>query len=116
MAQQYLHRARMFRNTAIHPSDYSNGEQNLPRYALLTHAIELSLKAFVLHSVATGQPSVNNPSNHDLRGWYKLARTYGLPHEQRIERNIEELHERCRLCKRRPAPRPPRTCRRPRKQ
>src|SRR3979409_801818 len=85
MAQQYLHRARMFKDAAIYLSGYSNGAQNLPRYALLTHAIELSLKAFVLHSVVTGQPSVNKPSNHDLRGWYHLALQHGLKNDPRIE-------------------------------
>ena len=44
--QQYLHRARMFRSAAINLPDYSNGEQYWPKYALLTHAIELALKAF----------------------------------------------------------------------
>jgi hypothetical protein len=36
----------MFRAAAMGLPDYSNGEQFLPKYALLTHAIELSLKAF----------------------------------------------------------------------
>lgn len=78
MAQRYMHRARMFRAAAIRLSDYSNGEQFLPKYALLTHAIELSLKAFALHSMATGKPSGTRPSNHDLRGWYLLALQYGF--------------------------------------
>ena len=64
MAQRYMQRARMFRAAAIRLSDYSNGEQFLPKYAMLTHAIELALKAFALHSVATGKPSGNRPSNH----------------------------------------------------
>lgn len=46
IAQQYLHRARMFRDAARQLPDYSNGEQYWPKYALLTHAFELSLKAF----------------------------------------------------------------------
>jgi hypothetical protein len=44
-AQQYLHRARMFRHAAGELVDYFNGEQYWPKYALLTHAIELALKA-----------------------------------------------------------------------
>ena len=71
-AQRYMHRARMFRNAAMRLVDYSNGEQFLPKYALLTHAIELSLKAFALYLVDAGKP-VSRPSNHDLRGWYQLA-------------------------------------------
>jgi hypothetical protein len=53
MAQHYLHRA-MFQAAAMALSDYSNGEQFLPKYALLTHAIELSSKAFALYSMETG--------------------------------------------------------------
>jgi hypothetical protein len=92
-AQQYLHRARMFRAAAMGLSDYSNAEQNLPKYALLTHAIELSLKAFALYSVETGKPSGNRPSNHDLRGWYDLALSYGLPDTPSVAENIDRLSE-----------------------
>jgi hypothetical protein len=91
-AQQYMHRARMFRAAANSLVDYSNGEQNLPRYALLTHAIELSLKAFALHSVATGKP-YSRRSHHDLRGWYELALEYGLPNDPNIAENINQLHD-----------------------
>jgi hypothetical protein len=91
-AQQYLNRARMFRNAAIELSDYSNGEQNLPKYALLTHAIELCLKAFAFHSEAAGQ-SHSHISNHDLQGWYQLALQYGLPDDLRLAENISRLHD-----------------------
>ena len=93
MAQQYLHRARMFRAAAMSLSDYSNGEQFLPKYALLTHAIELSLKAFALHSVSTGKPAGARPSNHDLRGWYLLALQYGLQDEPSVTDNINLLSQ-----------------------
>jgi hypothetical protein len=66
-AQQYLHRARMFRDAAIKLPDYSNGEQYWPKYALLTHAIELSLKAFAHNSVQNGKPPGQEPKQHDLR-------------------------------------------------
>jgi hypothetical protein len=33
----------MFREAAVRLPDYSNGEQFWPKYALLTHAIELAL-------------------------------------------------------------------------
>jgi hypothetical protein len=93
MAQQYLHRARMFRHAAIRLADYSNGEQFLPKYALLTHAIELALKAFRLHSEATGKPPGIRPSNHDLRGYYDLAIQYGLQDDETIRANIGELNK-----------------------
>ncbi len=91
-AQQYMHRARKFREAAIDLVDYSNGEQFLPKYALLTHAIELSLKAFALYSVAAGKPFRRVP-NHDLRGLYQLAIEYGLRDDPSISDNINRLHE-----------------------
>jgi hypothetical protein len=92
-AQQFMHRARMFRNAAMQLPDYSSGEQYWPKYALLTHAIELSLKAFAQHSVENGKPPHKQPSNHDLREWYDLAVQYGLADEPTISTNIDFLSE-----------------------
>ena len=76
---QYMHRARQFRRAAMQMADYVNGEQFWPKYALLAHAIELALKAFVNHSTSSGTPSGKEPKQHDLLGWYQLAVDYGLP-------------------------------------
>lgn len=92
-AQQYLHRARMFRDAAIKLPDYSNGEQYWPKYALLTHAIELSLKAFARHSIQNGKSPGKEPKQHDLRGWYQLALQYGLPDDPSVADNIDLLNE-----------------------
>jgi hypothetical protein len=92
-AQQYMHRARMFRNSAMDLSDYVNGEQNWPKYALLTHAIELTLKAFVDHSVQNGKPFGQRPKNHDLAGWYQLALQCGLQEDPTIIQHINVLNE-----------------------
>lgn len=70
-----------------------NGEPFWPRYALITHAIELALKAFVRHRAANGNLPAKEPRQHDLSGWYKLAIQYGLPHEPTIAQNIELLNE-----------------------
>jgi hypothetical protein len=84
----------MFMVAATALSDYANGEQNWPKYALLTHAIELSLKAFADHSVATGKPPpAKEPKQHDLTGWYKLALQYGLRDEPGFSENIDILNE-----------------------
>jgi hypothetical protein len=91
-AQQYLHRARMFRRAAIELTDYVNGEQNWPKYALLTHAIELALKAFV-EQVLAGKRASPRPKNHDLADWYQLALQCGLPEEPSMARHIEVLNE-----------------------
>ncbi len=95
-AQQYLHRARQFREAAIGLPASRNGEQNWPMYALLTHAIELALKAYALHSVGAGPTKNKPPGNHDLVGWYILAVSYGLENEPTISKGIgflNELHE-----------------------
>jgi hypothetical protein len=93
IAQQYLHRARMFREAAVQLPDYWNGEQFWPKYALLTHAIELSLKAFAQHSVENGQPPGKEPKQHDLLGWYQLALEYGFPEERSVKDNIDLLNQ-----------------------
>ena len=93
LAQQYLHRARMFLDAAMRLPDYWNGEQFWPKYALLTHAIELSLKAFAQHSVENGRPRGKEPKQHDLKGWYQLALEYGLPDEPGVKDNINLLNE-----------------------
>jgi hypothetical protein len=92
-AQQYLHRARMFMDAAISLPDYWKAEQCWPKYALLTHAIELSLKAFAHHSVAIGKPPGKEPKQHDLSGWYKLALQYGLRDDPSVAENIDILNE-----------------------
>jgi hypothetical protein len=92
-AQQYLHRARQFRYAAEKLPDYYNGEQFWPKYALLTHAIELALKAFADYSVGSGRPAGNEPKQHDLIGWYRLALQYGLTQDNSIADNLEVLNE-----------------------
>jgi hypothetical protein len=71
----------MFRDAAVQLPDYRNGEQFWPKYALLTHAIELSLKAFAQYSAQNGKPAAKEPGQHDLAGWYRLALQYGLSDE-----------------------------------
>jgi hypothetical protein len=92
-AQDYMHRARMFRNAAIPMNDYVNGEQFWPKYALLTHAIELALKAFARHSVAAGKHRLQEPRQHDLSGWYNLAILYGLSDKPGVADSINALNE-----------------------
>jgi hypothetical protein len=72
--------------------DTRNGEQNWPKYALLTHAIELALKAFAFQAARNG-PIPNEPKQHDLVGWYKIAIGYGLSDERGIAENLGFLNE-----------------------
>jgi hypothetical protein len=84
----------MFMNAAIGPPslpDYVANERNWPKIALLTHAIELSLKAFAAHAVQSGKPGKSEPRHHDLRGWYELAVHYGLKDD--VSDNINVLHD-----------------------
>jgi hypothetical protein len=61
---------------------------------LLTHAIELALKAFARHSIQNGKPPLDKePKQHDLRGWYELALRYGLQDEQSVAANIDILND-----------------------
>jgi hypothetical protein len=93
-AQQYMHRARMFREAAVTLPDYRNGEPFWPKYALITHAIELSLKAFAAHSIDQGKPPpAKEPKQHDLIGWYRLAVDFGLSDEPNIADSIAALNE-----------------------
>ena len=93
-AQQYMHRARMFRRAAGELPDYFSSEQYWPKYALLTHAIELSLKACHHHSIQNGKPPpAKEPRQHDLDGWYQLALQYGFPDTPGVTENIDLLNE-----------------------
>jgi len=83
----------MFRDAAARLPDYSNGEQYWPKYALLTHAIELALKAFAQHSVDNGALAGKEPKQHDLLGWYRLALRYGLKDEPGVAENLDFLNQ-----------------------
>ncbi len=91
-AQQYLNRARQFREAAIRLPDSRSGEQNWPKYALVTHAIELTLKGFVFHS-ASSKTIPDEPRQHDLVGWYEAAVRLGLEHDSTLAENIDFLNE-----------------------
>jgi hypothetical protein len=90
-AQQFLHRARMFRDATTKLVAYTSAEQNWPRYALLLHAIELALKAFAKHGEMQGSQLGRLPSNHDLQAWYDLAIQHGLKDDPHIAQNISHL-------------------------
>jgi hypothetical protein len=91
---QYMHRARMFRDAAQEMENYRSNEQNWPKYALLCHAAELALKAFVNLAVAKGGtlPALP-PHNHDLLGRYQLAVQFGLECSAQIEEEVSLLNE-----------------------
>jgi hypothetical protein len=75
---QYLARARLFRDASIGGDAYVNAEMNWPKYALLLQSIELALKAYCYQCFDDGQPKPNGLRNHDLKGWYEAALSFGL--------------------------------------
>lgn len=74
---QYLARARLFRDAMVGGSAYVNAEMNWPKYALLLQAIELALKAYCFQCYEDGKPR-KGLRNHDLKGWYEAALSFGL--------------------------------------
>jgi hypothetical protein len=90
-AQQFMHRARMFKEAAAGLVAYSSSEQNWPRYALLLHAMELALKAFLKQREMQGVQLTKRPHNHDLKGWYDLAVQHGLKDDPQIAQYISHL-------------------------
>jgi hypothetical protein len=79
-AQRYMARARQFRRVAIPLVDMDGPEPNWPKYFLLTHAIELALKGFLIFCEDHGLPEPPGPppGNHDLVGLYERAVAFGL--------------------------------------
>jgi len=83
-----------FRDAAMPLASHVNGGTNWPRVALLTHAIELALKAFVLHAVESGSHAApaQPPANHDLESWCQIAVDFGLPSDARLAERIVVLN------------------------
>jgi hypothetical protein len=52
----------------------------------------LALKAFAFQAARNG-PIPNEPKQHDLVGWYKIAIGYGLSDERGIAENLGFLNE-----------------------
>jgi hypothetical protein len=75
---QFVARARLFRDASIGNAAYVNAEMNWPKYTLLLQAIELALKAYCYQCFDDGQPCPQGLHNHDLKGWYEAARSFGL--------------------------------------
>ncbi len=90
LAQDYMHRARASRAAAIGQADYVGPELNWPKFGQITLAIELALKAYVLH---TGKPVTRGLHNHDLVGWYQLALNCGLQDKPGVAEAIKGLNE-----------------------
>jgi len=96
--QRLLARGRQFRRVAIELVDMDGPEPNWPKYFLITHAIELAIKAYIVSREGVGAPApaVNRPANHDLVGLYDYAVLYGLNRSPLVTSDlphISELHQ-----------------------
>jgi hypothetical protein len=96
-AQRFIVRGRQFRRVAMHLVDMENAEPNWPKYFLITHAIELAIRAFnVFRADLRPRPTGATPRNHDLVGLYDYAVGNGLPRDPIVAADLphlSDLHE-----------------------
>jgi hypothetical protein len=92
-AQRLLERARQFRNAAMTLPDMDAHQPNWPKWFLVTHAIELAIKAVIVSRDGLPLPSAPKPANHDLVGLYDYAVLYGLPRNPLITSGLPHLSE-----------------------
>jgi hypothetical protein len=97
-AQRFLARGRQFRRVAIPLADMEGPEPNWPKYFLLTHAIELAIRAYLAFrkDIGAARPPGPEPANHDLVGLYEQAVICGLKRNTLVTAglpHISELHE-----------------------
>jgi hypothetical protein len=71
-----------------------NGEPNWPKWFLVTHALELATKAYIVFSEDPGPlPPGPQPANHDLVGLYDYAVLCGLQRNSSIISGLSHLSE-----------------------
>jgi hypothetical protein len=94
-SQRFLARARQFRRVAIRLADMDGPEPNWPKWFLVTHAIELAIKAFIVsrEDLDVPAPAGPKPANHDLVGLYDYAVLYGLQPNPLITSGLPHLSE-----------------------
>jgi hypothetical protein len=95
-SQRFLARARQFRRVAIGLPDMDGPEPNWPKWFLVTHAIELAIKAFIVsrEDLDVQAPAeAKQPANHDLVGLYDYAILYGLQRNPLITSDLPHLSE-----------------------
>jgi hypothetical protein len=86
---------------------YVANDQNWPRWFLTGHAIELTIKAYIVFKEDAGasKPNVKPPHNHDLIGQYDYAVLYGLQRNPTTTSEIAKISDfHWEQCARYPAP------------
>jgi hypothetical protein len=94
-AQRFLARARQFRRVAMSLPDMEGPEPNWPKWFLVTHAIELAIKAYIVSREDSNAPvpAAPKPPNHDLVALYDYAVLYGLTRDPIITKELPHLSE-----------------------
>jgi hypothetical protein len=94
-AQRFLARARQFRRVAMPLPDMDGPEPNWPKWFLVTHAIELATKAYIISREDSNVPAPAGPkpSNHDLVALYDYAVLYGLRRDPVVTKELPHLSE-----------------------
>jgi hypothetical protein len=93
-ALRYLDRARQFRRAAMMHSDIENGQPFWPKWFLITHALELAIKAYIVSREELGlPPPPTEPANHDLVGLYEKAVLWGLSRNPLVMSGLPHLSE-----------------------
>jgi HEPN domain-containing protein len=87
IAQEYLSRARQYRNQASdHLVDIVNSQPNWPKHFLMTHAIELAIKSYIVF--ATGLEL----RSHNLTALYEQAMRHGLKPNALVSNKLPHLN------------------------
>jgi hypothetical protein len=86
IAQEYLGRARRYRDQATELVDTVNNQPNWPKHFLMTHAIELAIKSYIVF--ATGLEL----RSHDLVSLYERAMQNGLTPNALVSKQLPELN------------------------
>jgi len=88
----FVRRARQFHAAAVSLPEVTGADHNWPRLALLGHAAELALLAFLSRSKGSGATEDKAP-RHDLAAHYQLAIKRGFPKIAQSERALAVLSE-----------------------
>jgi HEPN domain-containing protein len=86
IAQEYLSRARRYRDQASDLVDIVNSQPNWPKHFLMTHAIELAIKSYIVF--ATGLEL----RSHDLTALYERAMRHGLKPNALVSNKLPHLN------------------------
>jgi hypothetical protein len=93
--QRMLARARQYRRVAMPSVDMEGPDPNWPKWFLVTHAMELAIKAYIVwrEDANVPPPAAPKPANHDLVAQYDYAVSYGLTRDPQITSDLPHLSD-----------------------